>query len=1046
MTFNLKTGLKLLGGLLLILLILGFLVPVLFKKEISSKIKTAINQNLNGSFDFEDASLSIFTHFPRLTLSLKKPSVVSYATGDTLNVFKASELSLSFDFWDIISKSESLVVKSFYLYDADIQGYIDANGVANYDILKNKQPASNNSDTKAVNFKLDRYEVKNSRIIYIDKQTDMSLKIVGLNNEGKCSILNDIFDIKAKTTIDSLDFVSTGISFLNHVNLNSNLNLIYDASKNRIDLKENELALNALKLSLLGYIQVKEEQSIEMDLKLNSPGTQFKDLFSLIPKAFIKNYQDVKSEGSFLINANINGILNQNSNIYPSWDFVCSVTNGGIQYPGMPVRLSAFNLNMSSKNIGPDLSKITVDLNPFSLLLNDKPVNGTLHFEDIVDNAHVIGNIKANLDLNDYKQFMPLDKGVDLSGLIHTDLSFDFRKKQVELGDFENIALKGDFVISNLIYKDLTMPRVAIPKMNLEFNPKLCNISNAQIELGRSDINLKGYIENPLTLLMDEGEIKSNVQLKGNVFDANEWLEPEASSASNTEPIDSSFFVLNLCKRLNVSALGSYQKIIYDTYLMDNSTVQLDYIKDKLNLKQLNMTINQNVIQGNGIIDGPMAWVYQNKTLKGDIRITGEQFNLTKFMESGSTIVDSKNQTAVVDTAPFKVPDAMDFGINFSFRTLSYDKLVLNNFKGNLQIVQDEIQFRDLTSSALGGQMNLAGIFNTEDSNKPKFDLKYDLKKIQFGKAFESIVSVQKLAPIIKFIEGFFNSSFVCSGSLNKDLSPNLDQLNLSGIIETLEGAIKNYKPIELIAQKLKLDDLKSLNLKNTKNWFSIENGVVSLKEMSKTWNDIDMKVLGTSKLSGPMDFDFKFRIPRNKINNNAIGASAETGLSYLKSLANKAGVNIETGSHINVLVNLSGLYTDPKFSFKLLNADGQSIENSGSELVNQAVDKAKDSIIKRADQELDKAKQKAMEEAKKLEDSLRNMAIRKADEEKQKALDKLGTEAAKHIDSNLVNKGKEVLNDKLGKNADKILKDGGKKEADQIKEKVKDWNPFKKK
>jgi len=205
MTFNLKTGLKLLGGLFLILLILGILVPVLFKKEISSKIKTAINQNLNGSFDFEDASLSIFTHFPRLTLSLKKPSVVSYVTGDTLNVFKASELSLSFDFWNIISKSESLVVKSFYLYDADIQGYIDADGVANYDILKNKQPASNNSDTKPVNFKLDRFEVKNSRIIYVDKQMDMSLKIVGLNNEGKCSILNDIFDINAKTTIDSLD-------------------------------------------------------------------------------------------------------------------------------------------------------------------------------------------------------------------------------------------------------------------------------------------------------------------------------------------------------------------------------------------------------------------------------------------------------------------------------------------------------------------------------------------------------------------------------------------------------------------------------------------------------------------------------------------------------------------------------------------------------------------------------------------------------------------------------------------------------------------------
>ena len=112
--------------------------------------------------------------------------------------------------------------------------------------------------------------------------------------------------------------------------------------------------------------------------------------------------------------------------------------------------------------------------------------------------------------------------------------------------------------------------------------------------------------------------------------------------------------------------------------LIYDSNVQLDYIKDKLNLNQLKMTINQNVIQCNGIIDGPMSWVYQNKTLKGDIRITGEQFNLTKFMDYGSSIVDSKNQTAVVDTAPFKVPDAMDFGINFSFGTLSYDKLVLN--------------------------------------------------------------------------------------------------------------------------------------------------------------------------------------------------------------------------------------------------------------------------------------------------------------------------------------------------------------------------------
>lgn len=49
-------------------------------------------------------------------------------------------------------------------------------------------------------------------------------------------------------------------------------------------------------------------------------------------------------------------------------------------------------------------------------------------------------------------------------------------------------------------------------------------------------------------------------------------------------------------------------------------------------------------------------------------------------------------------------------------------------------------------------------------------------------------------------------------------------------------------------------------------------------------------------------------------------------------------------------------------------------------------------------------------------------------------------------MDSNLLNKGKDVLNEKLGKEADKILKEGGQKEVEQIKDKVQEWNPFKKK
>lgn len=98
------------------------------------------------------------------------------------------------------------------------------------------------------------------------------------------------------------------------------------------------------------------------------------------------------------------------------------------------------------------------------------------------------------------------------------------------------------------------------------------------------------------------------------------------------------------------------------------------------------------------------------------------------------------------------------------------------------------------------------------------------------------------------------------------------------------------------------------------------------------------------------------------------------------------------------------------------------------------------------ANQEIDKAKEKAMAEAKRIEDSLRIVANRKIEEAKKKALEKAAEEAKKHVDTALVNKGKVIIENKLGKEAGKVLGEGGKKEVEKAKDKLKDWDPFKKK
>jgi uncharacterized protein involved in outer membrane biogenesis len=72
----LRKTLKITGIVLLVLIAAAFLIPVLFKKQITELVKKEINKNLVAKVDFKSVSLSLFSHFPKISISLNELSVV----------------------------------------------------------------------------------------------------------------------------------------------------------------------------------------------------------------------------------------------------------------------------------------------------------------------------------------------------------------------------------------------------------------------------------------------------------------------------------------------------------------------------------------------------------------------------------------------------------------------------------------------------------------------------------------------------------------------------------------------------------------------------------------------------------------------------------------------------------------------------------------------------------------------------------------------------------------------------------------------------------
>ncbi|HEX2919553.1 MAG TPA: hypothetical protein VHO50_00155, partial [Bacteroidales bacterium] len=80
---------KVLLGLILLVLILLFTVPVIFKGKIRTTVEQVINESVNANVKFEDYNLSFFRNFPNLSFAMKNLSVtgIDEFSNDTLAGF-----------------------------------------------------------------------------------------------------------------------------------------------------------------------------------------------------------------------------------------------------------------------------------------------------------------------------------------------------------------------------------------------------------------------------------------------------------------------------------------------------------------------------------------------------------------------------------------------------------------------------------------------------------------------------------------------------------------------------------------------------------------------------------------------------------------------------------------------------------------------------------------------------------------------------------------------------------------------------------------------
>ena len=391
--------------------------------------------------------------------------------------------------------------------------------------------------------------------------------------------------------------------------------------------------------------------------------------------------------------------------------------------------------------------------------------------------------------------------------------------------------------------------------------------------------------------------------------------------------------------------------------------------------------------------------------LKGSFSMNSNYMNVNEFLSEEPT---TKKEPTAADSIPlqaFEVPKNIDFVFNSNIQTMIYDNLKLTNLGGRIILRESQMFFENLGLNLLGGSMSLNGTYDSKNPKFPFSNVNFGVQSLDIIQTFNTFEMVKKLMPIAQYTKGLFNAEIQLANNFNQDLSVSYPTVT-GGIKLGIAGAaIKDLPVLNIIADKLKIDKLKNLSLKDLNFKLNIANGKVALDSIIvPLWTGAKAKISGFTALDQSIQYVAKLSIPRKDF------GEANTALNALTAQAQQKGLNVNLSEMVDVDVLIGGFFNKPDVKI--------SLHDAKNSLVNGVKDQLKAEADKQAQAAIDEAKRRANAAKQKTIDSLAKV--------KQAALDKVNAEK-KAAEEKLLEE-KRIAEEKLKAEADKAKAEADKK------------------
>ena len=573
-----KKFLKILSIILVALFAILLIVPSLLSGKISDIVKREANAMLNAKVEFAELNISLLRHFPKASLSLIDFSVIGVDEFEGQTLVAGERIDVAVDIFSIFG--ESFEVSKVWLLSPEIHGVIAKNGVANWDIMKGSGETEvvaeeQSSEPSSFSLSLKQLAIENAKVYYTDNTSAMHFHTapVSLSLSGDLSAANTTLNLSASAA--DITFTLGSDSFASGVTATLNGSVGADLVANRYTLSSLQLAVNSVKAALDGWVAL-EGDDVVTDITLDCSDNNFKDILSLVPAFYTKEFKNLTAAGEVSLTGAVKGRMSGES--YPAFNLKLKVADGSFKYADLPKSVSAINILAAVEKKGGSLDATKVDVSRFGASFGGQSFAATLKASTPLSDLNFAVTAKGKVDLGAIKDIYPLED-MALAGIITADASASGKLSDIDRGAYDRLAVAGQLGVEGIEVEYGKFPTIAVNRALATLSPSKMALETLDIKIGNSDIAATGSLTNYWGYLLHDKTLNGKLVINSQLLDLNELMvamsedeqtEQEKSAEVSPEAESQPMAAIEVPKNLDLMLDCKLAKVLYGKMVIDN--------------------------------------------------------------------------------------------------------------------------------------------------------------------------------------------------------------------------------------------------------------------------------------------------------------------------------------------------------------------------------------------------------------------------------------------------------------------------------------------